>query len=75
MFLYQGALELSLMVLDHYTATQSMPDLERYLPIAVSVVEGFRQRWTAVNKATGKLDHWPSQALETYQCTTPFLYR
>ena len=41
---FTGALELSLMVLDHYTATQSMPDLECYLPIAVSVVEGFRQK-------------------------------
>jgi hypothetical protein len=43
----------------------------RYLPIAVSVAEGFRQRWTQINNATGKIDHWPSQALETYQCPDP----
>jgi hypothetical protein len=70
-FHFTGSLELSLMVLDHYDVTQSKDDLFRYLPIAVAVVEGFRQRWTEVNTTTGKLDHWPSQALETYQCPDP----
>ena len=47
-----------------------MADLHTYLPMAVSVVEGFRQRFP--NKtADGKMDMWPSQALETYQCHDP----
>ena len=42
-------------------------DRSRYLPLVAAVVEGFRQRFP--NKdATGKIDMWPSQALETYGC-------
>ncbi len=39
--------------------------------MAVAVVEGFRQRFPNKDKATGKVDMLPSQALETYQCLDP----
>lgn len=66
-FHFTGSLEMSLMALDLYDATQSEDDLTAYLPLVAAVVEGFRQRFP--NKdAEGKIDMWPSQALETYGC-------
>lgn len=69
-FHYTGALELSLMVLDHFDATGDMNDLKKYLPMAAGVVEAFRQRFPKKD-ANGKIDMWPAQALETYQCHDP----
>jgi len=68
---FTGGLELALMVLDHWDAYRNLGDLNKYLPIVVGVVEGFRQRFPSVDNATGKTDMWPSQALETYQCHDP----
>ena len=69
-FHWTGALELSLMVLDHFDATGNLTDLKKYLPMATGVVEAYRQRFP--NKdSTGKIDMWPAQALETYQCHDP----
>ena len=35
--------------------------------MAVGVVEAFRQRFPEKD-GNGKIDMWPAQALETYQC-------
>jgi len=59
------------MVLDLHEAYQDLSDLNKYLPMAIGVVEAFRQRFPHKDSATGKTDMWPSQALETYQCTDP----
>lgn len=69
-FHWTGALELSLMILDHFDATGDVSDLQKYLPMAVGVVEAYRQRFPHKD-AHGKIDMWPAQALETYQCHDP----
>ncbi len=66
-FHYTGGLELSLMILDYWDATQDATDLERYFPIAAAVVEAYRQRFPNKNSTTGKIDMFPNQALETSQ--------
>jgi len=58
------------MILDHYEAYQDLNDLNKYLPMAIGVVEAFRQRFPNKDRK-GKMDMWPSQALETYQCKDP----
>ena len=70
-FHWTGGLELSLMLLDYYDATGDEDDLKRYLPMAIAVVEAFRQRFPNKNATTGKIDMFPAQALETYQCPDP----
>ena len=70
-FHWTGSLELALMVLDLYDATGDQDDLDNYHPIAAAVVEAFRQRFPNKDKTTGKIDMFPSQALETYQCPDP----
>ena len=54
-----------------YDATGDQADLKKYHPIAAAVVEAFRQRFPNKDKTTGKIDMFPSQALETYQCPNP----
>jgi alpha-L-fucosidase 2 len=66
-FHFTGSLELSLMALDLYDDTQSEADLQAYLPLVSAVVEGFRQRFPN-RDANGKVDFWPAQALETWEC-------
>jgi hypothetical protein len=66
-FHFTGSLELSLMALDLFDATQNKDDLTAYLPMVAAVVEGFRQRFPG-RDTDGKVDFWPSQALETYGC-------
>lgn len=70
-FHFTGSLELSLMVLDHYDFTSDLDDLKKYLPIIINVVDAYRQRFPVLNNDTGRIDMWPSQALETYQCHDP----
>jgi hypothetical protein len=65
---FTGSLEMSLMALDLYDVTRSDSDLEVYLPLVSAVVEGYRQRFPHTNATTGKIDFWPSQALETWEC-------
>jgi len=69
-FHWTGALELALMTLDFYAATGDDGVMMRYLPIGAAVVEAFRQRFPNKDK-DGKIDMFPSQALETYQCLDP----
>ena len=49
------------MVLDLYDHTGQLSDLQRYISIPISVVEGFRQRFPKVDPKTGKTDMFPSQ--------------
>ena len=49
---------------------RDMEDLKKYLPMAAGVVEAYRQRFPEKD-ANGKVDMWPAQALETYQCHDP----
>ena len=57
-FHFTGALELSLMVLDYYDATGDLAGLQKYVPMATSVVEAYRQRFPNLNNKTGKTDMW-----------------
>ena len=66
-FHFTGSLEISLMALDLYDATQSEDDLKAYLPLIDAVVRGFQQRFPNKDSA-GKVDFFPSQALETWGC-------
>jgi len=63
----QGALDLSLFILDHYTWTQDSAALTKYLPIAVAVVNFYSKYWTATD-SNGKIVMYPTQAIETWQC-------
>ena len=53
-----------------YRYFRDMEDLKKYLPMAAGVVEAYRQRFPEKD-ANGKVDMWPAQALETYQCHDP----
>eukprot|EP01052_Picozoa_sp_SAG31_P029884 SAG31_NODE_3012_length_4788_cov_2.735125_3_plen_366_part_00 len=66
-FHFTGSLEMSLMALDLYETTQNEEDLAAYLPLVHAVVKGFRQRFPHKDN-TGKVDFFPSQALETWGC-------
>jgi hypothetical protein len=46
------------MVLDYYDATEDGADLQRYLPMAVAVVEAYRQRFPNTDPKTGRTDMW-----------------
>jgi hypothetical protein len=59
-FHFTGSLELSLMLLDDWVWNGDEEALRKYLPIAVAVVEGFRQRFPN-RDAHGKIDMWPAQ--------------
>ena len=69
-FHWTGSLELSLMILDQYDSTGNLEDLQNNLPIAVGVVEAYRQRFPNKDK-NGKTDMFPAQALEGYECGDP----
>eukprot|EP00047_Mylnosiga_fluctuans_P013403 m.31443 g.31443 ORF g.31443 m.31443 type:complete len:770 (-) comp4883_c0_seq2:146-2455(-) len=62
-----GGLDLSLMILDHYTHTQDLNALKKYLPLVVNGVLFYTQRWSEVGP-DGKLIFFPTQSLETWQC-------
>eukprot|EP01043_Picozoa_sp_COSAG02_P025966 COSAG02_NODE_1480_length_12399_cov_250.195935_6_plen_381_part_00 len=66
-FHFTGSLEMSLMALDLYDATQNEDDLTAYLPLVHAIVKGFRQRFPQKDQR-GKVDFFPSQALETWGC-------
>lgn len=66
---YQGGLDLSLLILDHYTYSQDQNVLKRYLPIVTGVIEFYSGRWKD-HDAQGKIIFYPSQAIETWQCPT-----
>ena len=59
-FHWTGSLELSLMVLDLFDATGNLDDLRNNLPIAVGVVEAYRQRFPNKDQH-GKTDFFPAQ--------------
>ena len=54
------------MVLDQFDATGNVDDLRKNLPIAVGVVEAYRQRFPNKDRH-GKIDMFPAQALEGYR--------
>lgn len=61
----QGSLDLSLMILDHYSYTGDT----RYLHIPVGVVEFYWNLWKNTSTAPGKpMVFFPTQAVETWQC-------
>eukprot|EP00756_Hemistasia_phaeocysticola_P054157 Hpha_TRINITY_DN30099_c0_g1::TRINITY_DN30099_c0_g1_i1::g.21506::m.21506 len=67
-FHYEGGLEICLLHLDAYSAT-GVP-LGGMVDVCVGVVEGYMQRFPNRDKA-GKVDMFPSQCLETFQCPDP----
>lgn len=62
---WQGGLDLSLFILDHFEYTGDAGKLQRFLPIVTSVLGYYRQAFPVVD---GKLHIYPTQALETWQC-------
>jgi len=63
----QGALDLSLMILDHYTYTQDGTALTKFLPIVVAVVNFYSKYFTQTD-GNGKVIMYPTQSIETWQC-------
>lgn len=64
----QGALDLSRFVLDHYAWTGDEDALARFLPIVVSVIDFYAQRFVGNGlDAHGKMIIFPTQAVETWQ--------
>jgi len=66
---YQGGLDLSLMIIDHYNYFQDTQVFNRYLPIITGVIQFYSSRWTAMDN-NGKIIFFPSQSIETWQCPT-----
>jgi hypothetical protein len=64
---WQGSLDLSLFVLDHWAYTQNKTALAEYLPIIEAVVDFYAQHWPA-RDSNGKIIIYPTQAVETWQC-------
>merc|ERR1719469_1256034 len=70
-FHYTSSLELCMLFLDDYKVTLDTSYFKEHgLPVCTAVLEGFRQRFPNTD-SSGKIDMWPTQALETYQCTDP----
>lgn len=59
--------QIALMVLDHYMYTGNVTALQRYLPIAVSAADFFRQHYNN-RTSDGKYVIWPTQVMEQYWC-------
>lgn len=71
-FHFTGSLELAMFTLDDFTMTGDVDVLTGYgLPICNTVLEFYRTRFPHTNATTGKIDMFPSQALETHQCPDP----
>eukprot|EP01121_Diplochlamys_sp_Union-15-3_P008096 TRINITY_DN2122_c0_g1_i1.p1 TRINITY_DN2122_c0_g1~~TRINITY_DN2122_c0_g1_i1.p1 ORF type:complete len:765 (+),score=128.25 TRINITY_DN2122_c0_g1_i1:101-2395(+) len=66
---FQGGLDLSLLILDHWTYGQDNVTFLNYLPIITSVIDFYANHWTATDQK-GKIIFYPSQAIETWQCVT-----
>ena len=62
-----GGTEVSLMILDHhyYSSDDTVP--RKYLPIVEQTMEFFMHHYP-IQKDTGKISVFPSQALETFWC-------
>ena len=66
---HQGALDLSLLALDHFAHTGNDTTLKATLPLIDAILHWFAQRWLGNPRdANGKIVLWPTQALETWQC-------
>jgi len=64
---FQGGLDLSLLIMDHYAYTQDKEALKRYLPIVSSIVSFYNHHFP--NKdSKGKVVFYPTQSIETWQC-------
>jgi len=66
---YQGGLDLSLLILEHFSHTKDVSTFKKYQEIIRSVIMFYSKRWTKTD-SQGKLIFFPSQAIETYQCVT-----
>jgi hypothetical protein len=66
-----GSLELALFALDDFAYTGDVAVMRANLPILRTVLEYYASRYSARDAVTGKMDMWPAQALETYQCPDP----
>lgn len=67
---YTGGLELSLLILDRYQWTQDAQVLEQHLEIILGVVSAFVHRFP-IPEEGGKIDLFPAQSLESWQCKNP----
>eukprot|EP00937_MAST-01D_sp_MAST-1D-sp2_P000388 g388.t1 len=65
-----GSLELALFALDDFAYTADAGVMATTLPIVREVLRYYATRY-AKRDAQGKLDMWPAQVLETYQCHDP----
>lgn len=63
---WQGGLDLSLMVLDHYAYTGDVDAAGRYLPLVVAILEYYRQKFPI--NSQGQIVIFPTQSIETWQC-------
>jgi len=66
---YQGGLDLSMLIIDHYNYFQDTNIFKRYLPVVTAVIQFYANRWTELDR-NGKIIFFPSQAIETWQCVT-----
>ena len=65
-FHYTQALDLSTMILDHWYYTRNATALALWLPLVTGTVQFFSLNFP---RKEGRLWLYPSQVLETYQCT------
>ncbi|KAF4696388.1 hypothetical protein FOZ60_000840 [Perkinsus olseni] len=63
----QGALDLSLLMLDHYAWTKDIEVIKANLPLMDAVVNFFSQ-WRTSKDSRGKMVLFPTQSIETWQC-------
>lgn len=66
---FQGGLDLTSLLLEHWAYYRNATLLTKYLPLADAVVSFYSHRWNETD-AQGKLVMFPTQALETWQCIT-----
>ncbi|KAF4652351.1 hypothetical protein FOL47_011137 [Perkinsus chesapeaki] len=63
----QGALDLSLLMLDHYAWTEDDETLKENLVLIDSVIN-FYSQWRTTKDDNGKIVLFPTQSVETWQC-------
>ncbi|EER13294.1 hypothetical protein Pmar_PMAR015892 [Perkinsus marinus ATCC 50983] len=66
-FNLQGALDLCLLMLDHYAWTKDRDVLKANLPLMDAVINFFSQ-WRTAKDVEGRMVLFPAQAIETWQC-------
>ena len=68
---WQGALDLSKMMLDYFSHTGDEDFLGICMELIVGNLNFYRQRWTR-RTVEGKIIMFPTQSIETYQCKEYF---